>query len=358
MRVGRGRLLWLGLVMSFLVPSVSRAAEGRIPVFAPGTVIPSPGKYVLTRNLDGNGGTPVIEIAASNVELDLNGFRVTNQSSGIGILVVDPCSEVVIRNGDISAVSVGVEFDNQSGGAERAVIEDLRIYAPGSAGIRVANVNNVVVRRVLVYRSFGDGIRISGSPATAGEVADSQINLPVGVGVAVGAAASFAIVDNRIYGSGLEGIRVDSCRACRVDGNTVTAPGGAGGIYVTSMLGGSLSRNTVTQSNATGIRLGAFSSDLAVRGNVSNDSGADGLLVEGFRFHIEGNVLNESNGFGLRFAAGSGYSTFGRNMARNNGGAGGWPCAELPALFAPDSCNDGLNNFTFGDNLIPGPALF
>ena len=353
MRVRQIRPLCLGVAVSLLVPVASWAAEGRIPVFAPGTVIASPGKYIVTRNLTQNGAAPVITIAAQNVELDLNGFLLEHGGGGTGILVNDP-SDVLIRNGNFQSVSVGI--DATSIAAERLVVEDVRIYLAAVAGIRAANVNNVIVRRALIYRSFGDGIRITGL-GTTGEISDSQIKSVTDQAIEVLGGDSFAVLRNKINGSFQEGIRIDSCRGCRIESNSVTHGGGPAAINLTSVLEGSVTNNSAAQSTNVGIRLGPGCEALLVRSNVVSDSGSHGLLVEGALLKIEDNVLTGNDGFGLRFTAGSSYCTFGRNMARNNGGGAG-PCAGPPALFPPESCNDGIVNFSFGDNLIPGPALF
>ena len=354
MRVRHIRPLCLGVAVCLLVPVASWAAEGRIPVYAPGTVITSPGKYIVTRNLTQIAGPAVITIAAQNVELDLNGFLLEHDGGGTGILVNDP-SDVLIRNGSIQGVSVGI--DAQSLAAERLVVEDVRIYVSNTAGIRVANVNNVIVRRVLIHRSFGDGIRITGNDTT-GEISDSQIKAVGDQAIELLGGGSFALLRNKINGSTQEGIRVDGCRGCRIESNSVTHGGGAAGINLTSMLEGSVTNNSSAQSTNVGIRVGTACESVLVRGNVASGSGSHGLLVEGAYLKIEDNVLTNNGGYGLRFASSSNRCTFGRNMARNNFGAGGGPCAGPPALFPPDSCNDGIINFTFGDNLIPGPALF
>ena len=67
-------------------------------------------------------------------------------------------------------------------------------------------------------------------------------------------------------------------------------------------------------------------------------------MVAGTQNLIERNLLNGNGGFGLQFCipGDSCNNTFGRNMARGNGGAVIGPCgacAGAPALFPPNSCN-------------------
>src|SRR4051794_31880216 len=84
------------------IPAVG-GFDGRIPI--PGGTTPitlsQPGSYVLTGNLT-TPGTAIL-IAAANVTLDLNGFRVTCTSTGTAAVAVSTsASYPVIRSGSIS----------------------------------------------------------------------------------------------------------------------------------------------------------------------------------------------------------------------------------------------------------------
>ena len=68
------------------IKAFAQAAEGRTPIWLPGTVINADGRYVVTRNIVG-AGLPAIEIQtpATRVELDLNGFAIDG-SAGMAML--------------------------------------------------------------------------------------------------------------------------------------------------------------------------------------------------------------------------------------------------------------------------------
>src|SRR5688500_2690954 len=99
-----------------LLPAALLAAGGNsgtttsTPTVIPGGsftstyVISAPGSYVLGGNRSANTSMFVIEIAAPDVTLDLNGFRLTNAvvptDNGGGINVPNP-ENVEIRNGSI-----------------------------------------------------------------------------------------------------------------------------------------------------------------------------------------------------------------------------------------------------------------
>lgn len=360
MRAIRYVVLWTCLGAAGL-PSAD-AAEGRRPVYLPGTVITEPGRYVLTRNVTATGAGPVVEIAAPNVELDLNGFAIDNSGGTYGILVSWP-AETVIRNGEIRGASVGVEIPDTGG--HRAVLEDLRIHAPSIAGVRIAGVQTVTIRRVFVNLSSGDGIKVDGGGGFAqARIESCQIARTTGVGIWIAKGRGIAIVDSHVDLSSLEGIRVDGTIGGTVRGNQVSAAAGSGGIALSAARGVAVERNVVSQSRAHGIFVGGSSSDTLVVDNLSWGNGTgpgygDGIRVESQRAIVVGNVLNENNGVGLHFAAGSAYGTIGRNRARDNQNLAGAVCSGTPSLFPPNSCHDGLGDLTtFGDNLIPGPALF
>lgn len=79
----------------FAQPNGAFAADGAIPIWAP-TTITEPGNYVLTRDIELPGVPTVIAIAASYVDLDLNGFRVYSSNTGI---IAQDVNHVTIRNG-------------------------------------------------------------------------------------------------------------------------------------------------------------------------------------------------------------------------------------------------------------------
>ena len=354
------RLAMLALLcLSTMPPALG--AEGRTPVFAPATVITQPGKYVLTRNLTGNGAAPVVEIIAARVELDLNGFTIDANGNHA---VLSQSNHVVVRNGDIAGADVGVELAGGQGG--HAVIEDLRIFGPLTAAVRIVGAESAAVRRVLVNFSFGDGIVVEGAGITTqGRIESCQVYRGSGVGIGLTGVRGFLVTDNIVTMWGSEGIRIAATLGATVRENQVAGASGAGGIYLSNSRGLAVERNVVSQCASHGIVVAGSSSEARIVENLSWGNGGsptmdgDGIRVEGLRAVILGNVLTDNDGFGLHLTGPAGYHTIGGNRARDNYNSGGALCGGTPALFPPNSCNDsGGDVTTFGDNLIPGPALF
>ena len=105
------------------------AAEGRTPVFAPGTFLGRGREYIVTRNLAGGAGA-VITIGAPNVDLDLNGFLLTGPEVG----------DLRRRRASITSPSAtasgGRNRRHRSDGdrLRKIDIEDVKIHNPTDAG--------------------------------------------------------------------------------------------------------------------------------------------------------------------------------------------------------------------------------
>lgn len=128
------------------IPAVG-GSDGRIPIASSGS-ISNPGSYALTNNLITTGAVTTIFITASNVTLDLNGFRVGNTgSAGTCIALIGAVSNITIRNGVTVNGESGIFAD---GGFCRGVlIENVRVYNPRLTGIVLANAaaRDCVIRR-------------------------------------------------------------------------------------------------------------------------------------------------------------------------------------------------------------------
>jgi parallel beta-helix repeat protein len=357
----RARILgFLSLLVFSLPPAL--AAEGRTPVWLPGTVIAAPGRYIVTRNLF--GGAPTISITTGNVDLDLNGM--TLDAGGVAapviVVVAGGTGDVVIHDG---TVLNGGENIAITAPGQRLVLEDLKIDGSNAAAIHIVDSQNFVIRRVTISGSNGPGIQVDGPLTKQGTIEQNLVRRTQASAIRVQGAASLAVVENRIEETqpvgGVFGIQLDGCDSCLVAQNTVHNTGDTG-IFLRSFKG-KVYNNTVGKAGSHGIYLDPASSDSLVLNNVVSGSGAVlaggcGLFVDGDRIMIEGNALNANSGAGLRLSAASILVTFGRNTARGNTGVGVGPCAGAPTLFPPNSCNDGGGNTTFGTNLIPGPPVF
>lgn len=151
--------------------------EPRTPVSSAPVTISQSGSYYLTTNLSGT-----VTVAANNVTLDLMGFSIV-AASGNAIQQSGSCTNLLIRNGTLSAPFVnGIDFSTSSGNAN-GTIENLRITGCQNYGItvgggyRVRNcqVNGVGMAGICAYGNSdirectltgnGTGLRLSGTGA-------------------------------------------------------------------------------------------------------------------------------------------------------------------------------------------------
>jgi hypothetical protein len=118
--------------------------------------ITQPGSYYLTGDVIGVSGLSGIIITASDVTLDLNGFRVQGVAgSFIGISHSGSGGRVTIRNGTVSGW--GASGVSVSSGAS-ALIEQVTVSLNGGGGISV--VNDAFVRDCFALSNTGQGISV------------------------------------------------------------------------------------------------------------------------------------------------------------------------------------------------------
>jgi parallel beta-helix repeat protein len=359
MRRRFSRFLALAVVVLTVPPAL--AAEGRTPVFAPGPIA-APGKYILTRDIAGFGLVPAIDIVVGDVDLDLNGFTVSNAFGPAPAISVSVpfVSQVTIRNGTVAAAAGGIDVP---GPGEKIVIEDVNVQTSSTFGIHVLDTLNIVIRRAVIHAPGTTGILIDGAALHAATIENNVVRDAGAAGISF-TAGSAAILSNRVAGSGGPGISLSGASGSLVSENTIVGSGGFAGLFVRTSKGNKLFDNVVRESASHGIFLAVDAVDNLVLNNVATGNGTSGaghgLFVDGDQNFVDRNTLNSNAGGGLLFSATGCGNTFGRNMARGNGGAGLPACAGAPALFPPNSCNAcaAPANSTFGDNLIPGPPVF
>ena len=116
------RVLVIGLLA--IAPTCAFAIDGQVlinqsTVISAGGfpyLISNPGSYKLTGNLSATAGKPAIQITASNVTLDLNGFNVASlgptsgpfSDTATGIAITGVVSNIKIRNGTMFGWSPAV----------------------------------------------------------------------------------------------------------------------------------------------------------------------------------------------------------------------------------------------------------
>jgi parallel beta-helix repeat protein len=345
----------LVLAALLLACSTAALAQGRTPVWLPGTVIGANGSYFVARDIVAAGAAPVITITAPNVDLDLNGHTLTVPGGGPAVISVPAgFSEVRIHNGRLSGGSMSIDaIAGRKLVIEKVHSQDAQGPAPGA--FHASNIDDVVIRECTAVGSLTT-FMISLDGPVAGKTGVIERNVLESTaaggsgGIQVILAQAFAILHNRIDATGM-GIALDGS-GCLVSENTVRS-GTADGIVVRQGWGNKLFDNVVEGSAGNGINLMPGAGDTLVLNNVLTMNGMHGLWVQGQRNLVERNTLNGNTGCGLFFTGPQ--NTFGRNMARGNTGVG---CAGCFALFPPESCAAAPGNSSFGDNLIPGPPVF
>jgi parallel beta-helix repeat protein len=364
------------LIGAVAIPAI--AGEGRTPIYQYPTVINAPGKYIVTRDINGGGGpVPVIDVQAPNVDIDLNGFTLTNWGGLAPIIYTFGGLPLTIRNGTLMGGTAGIEV--YSGADEipmyKVVIEDVNVMNTEGYGIYLWLISDFALRRNNVAFTGDVAIMIDGSNALGfavmGTIEHNRI-VECNGGITVRRGSSVATLNNRleqirnIAPPPAQGVIVyDYSEGGLISENTIEdLSGGGGAIYLGDTSGCKIYNNVVRRVADTadmgtaGIWLAGFSDDNLVLNNVVTQCPNDGVFVEGSRNHIDRNVMN-SNGYtgmghGLHLSRnwGGDFNTFGRNTARGNPGG---PCAFIGSPYPPttDFCDEGLGNGSFNDNYMP-----
>ena len=372
------RLVRASIVLSAaLAATLSLAAEGRIPVWDPGTVLATDGKYIVTRNMAIAAG-PVITIGGPNVDIDLNGFTLAAGGGTPVISVLAGVDHVTIRNGVLDGGGVGIEVP---GPTRKVDIEDVKVHDVTGAGIHLGNVEGAAIRRVEVTDTGAEGISWDGPGFVKHGTIENSLTRRTAAGIVVMNCSSVGIHDNRIEEPGTgaggafpgHGIVLAGCGAALVSDNTIERSL-RDGIFLVGSRGNKLEDNVVRTAGGNGIRLDSASSDNYLLHNVCTGGGAgalptggSGLMIESLENVAEHNVLNANAGIGLHYCGpGACANTLGRNVARGNAGAIPGFCGACVAFGAgavgPNSCNSAaacaVPNTSSGANLIPGPPTF
>lgn len=224
--------------------------------------INSPGSYYLGGSYSVQSGRMFLEINASNVVVDLSGFRIAGTTGSLdGIRVNMGNTNVTVRNGAISGFGqTGINAD----GANAVTLEDLYVSATGDGGVRVGGGSSL--SRVTV-----DGATSYGFVTYAGTLVRDCIA-------------------RGCLGMGFDAFGPTSFEGCTAYNNH------AEGFYATS--GSSINRCTASGNWGYAIRAIINADALSVTDNtviVPNTTGAGGVSVQ-FNSTVRGNTIRSSNG--------------------------------------------------------------
>ena len=209
-------------------------------------VISQPGSYFLTGNLTVTTGNPsAIQIAASDVSIDLDGFALSGSNTGYdGIAVSGVRTRLTVRNGNLHDWSnAGIDFAaSPTDYATQSDIEDLQV-STGNVGIWVNS--GTTVRRVSVENE-GTGISL-----------DDTGNVYAG-----------GLIEDCTASKNFHGILVNAnnvtVRNCAVDSNTSI------GVLVEKAF--DVVEDTTIQGTATGVLLDVASSKATVTHNIFSNT--------------------------------------------------------------------------------------
>lgn len=239
--------------------------------------ITQPGSYYLAGDVVAVGPVSGIEISADDVTLDLNGYTIRPEETGIDGIRLTGAANTSVRNGVIRGfLGRGVEGLQSSG----TIVEGVRATDNGG-GIRVDTGS--LVRGCLALGNGGHGFELITSASLLDSVADS--NGRAGVKADASVISRCTITSNSE--EGVVSTLIMVIDTCLISGNTLD------GIKVTTNL--TLSNTTMTGNGGAGV---SVNKGLAMRGcNASNNTGAGVALVDFGT--IEGCTTNDNNGGGM-----------------------------------------------------------
>ncbi len=184
--------------------------------------ITQPGAYYLTGNITGVAGKRGIEIAASGVSIDLNGFDLVGTAAagdldGVASVAVN-LSSIEVRNGSIRNWG-GDGIDLSTFGVIGVVVKDVRVIGNLHRGI--ASGTGGVVTGCTAADNGGDGI--DAGPGST--VTDTIAYRNSGSGIVVNSGSTITRCASRF--NSLNGISV--VNQCHVIGNVCSSNGNGAG---------------------------------------------------------------------------------------------------------------------------------
>lgn len=287
-------------------PRIAINATNTPPALSSIYRITQPGSYYLTGNITGASGKVGIEVSASNVSIDLNGFSVTGVAGSLSGISGGVQSNISIRNGTVrSWGSLGVNLVSATGGR----IEDLSLIGNGLDGIACAAGS--VVERCIARNNGASGIETGVASEVRGCV--SELNA-TGFYLDNGASASdctaayntgdgFYSTDGGVLtecnasANGDDGIAVNwACAVTRCTSNSNDGDGISLGSYCR------IADNYVRGNDGPGIHAVLGANRSRITGNTSVQN-AIGVHVESPSNFITGNSCTESDTVNFNIAA-------------------------------------------------------
>ena len=269
------------------------------------------GKKYKTRIQAADGGSPVVTIAADDVELKQ--FDTRGGSFGV---VADGVSNVKLQSLRVrNAQADGIFLRN----VDSALLNKCRAYENGGIGIFLesndASAGNVI-QKCRVYKNSGYGISLEQSPGTLVEACRVYDNNLIGISGGT-ASHGLRIRRNRVWGHAWYGISLEYATSNHLVESNVCSKNGDG-IH----LGGShgVANRNVCEKNEIGFSLGE--SLWVLERNKARKNTSHGFEIlgspEGGLDRLTDNESSDNGGSGFRIFSSDRSSQYKDNLAKGN----------------------------------------
>ena len=301
--------------------------------------ITQPGSYYLTGNVSGVSGKIGIEVVASSVTIDLNGFEligVTGSLAGIAT-TTNGLRDASVRNGTVRGWGgAGVDLSNNL--VNNTIISEVRASGNGGGGIKAGYRANVA--QCTAYMNTGTGITVGADSVVTASTATS--NTQDGISGTSNCSVTNCVANtNGNTGISFSGSSITNCTASDNIGNGINNSGGMVHACVANDNNGhGINASAATVSNCTvrvNTRSGIVVTDSCIVLNnacsangVSTGDGA-GIFVIGSDNRIEGNNC---------FFADRGIDVDG-----------------IGNIIIRNTCSGNTTNWTIAANNVVGPIL-
>ena len=228
------------LVGTLLGGATARAGDSIRPIDACGTLTAEDrSSFILVRNISGQD---CLVIQSSNLTIDLNGFNVLGNGTGVGILASVPVEGITIRNGGVKGFAVGISL-----GGTGNVVEDVHVDNNADTGMFLGASS--LVDHVVAQGNQKYGVVMTTAATVKSSTLRANGNNPSSVGLSVGPGST--VTGNTIWAS--IGTGLFASLGSTVIGNTVFDSNPGFGMSV--ICPSNVQNNTVTANTGGNIFL-------------------------------------------------------------------------------------------------------
>jgi parallel beta-helix repeat protein len=212
------------LAGSLVLLSASSSAADGVVLIDQATVMTSggfpykitePGSYRLSGNLEVKAAdTTAINIDASNVTIDLNGFSITGPGSSVGLYGIADLgadTAVAVRNGTIAGFSYGLQLAGAGGlkdAVTGAIIENITVY---NNGVGISSGHSSLLRDNVATGNTSDGIRTRSYSTIAGNTVTNNGDVGIATNCPSNLVGNIAVGNKANFSAPLTVITVPPC---------------------------------------------------------------------------------------------------------------------------------------------------